>query len=174
VFELETKRLRLIPLNLDNLKLRLNDYQQMQRNLGLRPVLESCYGHFPYNQEVKQAIASAIKRIDRNPEAYLWHTFWQLAHKRENRIIGEFDFHDVPNVAGEVEFGFMTLPEYRNRGYMTEAARALIDWALQQNGVSALIAETEKRNKASQRVLEKLGARISEETESAYRWKIVR
>jgi RimJ/RimL family protein N-acetyltransferase len=57
---------------------------------------------------------------------------------------------------------------------MTEAARALIDWAFQQDGVSALIAETEKQNKASQRVLEKLGARIYEETESEYRWKIVR
>jgi ribosomal-protein-alanine N-acetyltransferase len=174
VFELETKRLRLIALDLDNLRLRLNDYQQMQRNLGLEPVLESSYGHFPYDQQVKQAIAFAIKQIEGNPEAYLWHTFWQLVHKGQNRIIGEFDFHDAPNEIGETEFGFMTLLEYRNHGYMTEAARALVGWALQQDGVSALIAETEKHNKASQRVLEKLGARICEETESAYRWKIVR
>jgi [ribosomal protein S5]-alanine N-acetyltransferase len=174
IFELETERLRLMALDLDNLRLRLNNYPQMQRNLGLEPVLESGYGHFPYQQQVDQAIAVAIKRIERRPEAYLWHTFWQLVHRQENRIIGEFDFHDVPNEAGETEFGFMTLPEYQNQGYMTEAARALLDWAFQQDGVSALIAETEKQNKASQRVLEKLGARIYEETESEYRWKIVR
>jgi RimJ/RimL family protein N-acetyltransferase len=173
VFELETERLRLIALDLDSLRLRLNDYQQMQRNLGLEPVLESSYGHFPYQQQVNQAIAFAIKQIEGNPEAYLWHTFWQLVHKQENRIIGEFDFHDAPNEIGEVEFGFMILPEYRNQGYITEATRSLIDWALQQDGVSALVAETEKRNQASQRVLEKLGARIFEETESAYLWKIV-
>jgi [ribosomal protein S5]-alanine N-acetyltransferase len=174
MFELETERLRLIALGLDNLRLRLNDYQQMQRTLGLKPVLESSYGHFPYDQQVDQAIAFAIKEIERSPEAYLWHTFWQLVDKRENRIIGEFDFHDAPNEAGEAEFGFMTLPEHRNHGYMTEAAQALIDWALGQDGVSALIAETDKLNKASQRVLEKFGAWTYEETESVYRWKIAR
>jgi [ribosomal protein S5]-alanine N-acetyltransferase len=172
VFELETERLRLIALDLDSLRLRLNNYPQMQRNLGLEPVLKSSYGHFPYEQQVNQAIACAIKRIERRPETYLWHTFWQLAHQQENRIIGEFDFHGAPDEAGEVEFGFMTLAEYRNQGYMAEAARVLVDWALQQDGVSALIVETEKHNKASQRVLEKLGARIYEETKSVYRWKI--
>jgi [ribosomal protein S5]-alanine N-acetyltransferase len=174
MFELETERLRLIALDIDNLRLRLSDYQQMQRNLDLNPVLESSYGHFPYDQQVEQAITFAIKEIERSPEAYIWHTFWQLVHKQENQIIGEFDFHDAPNEVGEVEFGFMTLPEYRNHGYMTEAAQALIDWALNQDGVSALIAETDKHNKASQRVLEKLGAWTYEETESVYRWKIGR
>jgi [ribosomal protein S5]-alanine N-acetyltransferase len=96
IFELETERLRLMALDLDNLRLRLNNYPQMQRNLGLEPVLESGYGHFPYQQQVDQAIAVAIKRIERRPEAYLWHTFWQLVHRQENRIIGEFDLHDVP------------------------------------------------------------------------------
>ncbi len=127
MFELETERLRLIALDIDNLRLRLSDYQQMQRNLDLNPVLESSYGHFPYEQQVKQAIAFAIKQIERRPEAHLWHTFWQLVDKRENRIIGEFDFHDTPDETGEAEFGFMTLPEYRSHGYMTEAARALTD-----------------------------------------------
>lgn len=174
MLELETERLRLIALDLDNLRLRLNDYQQVQRNLGLEPVLESSYGHSPYQQQVEQAIAFAIQQIERRPEAYLWHTFWQVVHKRENRVIGEFDFHDAPNDAGEAEFGFMTLPEYQNQGYMTEAARALIAWALRQDGVSTLIAETDKPNKASQRVLEKLGARIYQETETVYHWKIVR
>jgi RimJ/RimL family protein N-acetyltransferase len=173
-FELETERLRLIGLDPGNLRLRLNNYPQMQRNLGLEPVLESSYGRFPYEQQVNQAIAVAIKRIEGRPEAYLWHTFWQLVHRRENRIIGEFDFHGAPNETGEAEFGFMTLPEYQNQGYMTEAARALVNWALQQDGVSALIAETEKHNEASQRVLKKLGARIYEETKSAYHWKILR
>lgn len=174
MFELETERLRLIALDIDNLRLRLSDYQQMQRNLDLNPVLESSYGHFPYDQQVEQAITFAIKEIERSPEAYIWNTFWQLVHKQENQIIGEFDFHDAPNEVGEVEFGFMTLPEYRNHGYMTEAAQASIGWALNQDGVSALIAETDKHNKASQRVLEKLGAWTYEETESVYRWKIGR
>lgn len=40
---------------------------------------------------------------------------------------------------------------------MTEAVRAMCDWALKQNGVKHIIAETELDGFASQRILKRCG-----------------
>jgi RimJ/RimL family protein N-acetyltransferase len=137
------------------------------------PTSEPSYGDDSYNRGARQAIYSAIEHISQDEGAYLWYTFWQIVLRVENRIIGEFDFHHGPDENGIVSFGYMMRPEFRNQGYMTEAAEELVSWALKQTGVLALVAErVEKANLASQRVLEKLGARIYEETDEVYCWRI--
>jgi RimJ/RimL family protein N-acetyltransferase len=45
------------------------------------------------------------------------------------------------------------------RGYATEAARALLQWAFETSDLNRVQAETDTRNAASARVLEKLGFR---------------
>ena len=57
------------------------------------------------------------------------------------------------------EIGFMFDPRIQGRGYATEAARAIVDWAF-ANGFHRVIGRTEVRNAASARVLEKLGMRF--------------
>ncbi|MFQ8664983.1 GNAT family N-acetyltransferase [Anaerostipes caccae] len=46
---------------------------------------------------------------------------------------------------------------YEGNGYATEAVSAIIHWAVQQQGVTSIEAETEFKNVASQRILEKCG-----------------
>jgi [ribosomal protein S5]-alanine N-acetyltransferase len=58
---------------------------------------------------------------------------------------------------GEVELGYGTVSEHRNRGYATEAAAALVGWALGQPGVERVVARLAPDNVASVRVLEKAG-----------------
>jgi len=57
------------------------------------------------------------------------------------------------------EIGFMFDPRIQGRGYATEAARAIVDWAFAA-GFHRVIGRTEARNAASARVLEKLGMRF--------------
>ncbi|HXK14566.1 MAG TPA: GNAT family N-acetyltransferase [Gaiellaceae bacterium] len=57
-----------------------------------------------------------------------------------------------------VEVGFSIDPRQHGKGYATEAARALIDWAFDQ-GFHRVVGRLEARNTASARVLEKLGMR---------------
>jgi RimJ/RimL family protein N-acetyltransferase len=57
-----------------------------------------------------------------------------------------------------VEVGFSFDPRYQGKGYATEAARALVDWAFSR-GFHRVIGRLEPRNTASARVLEKLGMR---------------
>ena len=55
----------------------------------------------------------------------------------------------------ELRYGF--LPLAWGRGYGTEAARTLMLWAAKERGVRRFIAETEKDNVGSGRILGKLG-----------------
>lgn len=68
-----------------------------------------------------------------------------------------------PSDEAEVlDIGYWTHPEHFGKGYMTEAARAVIDLGFQTMGAKAIVAGTADWNKASQRVLEKLGFQVVE------------
>ncbi len=57
----------------------------------------------------------------------------------------------------KVSFGYTGAYAQWGKGYMTEAARACIDWSFQQPGVVRVYATTDVDNIPSQRVLEKAG-----------------
>jgi RimJ/RimL family protein N-acetyltransferase len=63
-------------------------------------------------------------------------------------------------------------PEYRNRGYMTETVRALVQWAFQQDNCKAVVAETLHDNLASQRVLQRAGMWLERAGENMLYWRI--
>jgi RimJ/RimL family protein N-acetyltransferase len=55
---------------------------------------------------------------------------------------------------------------------LTEAVKAMCDWALNQPDVKTVIAETDTDNQASHRVLEKCGMQQYEQTNGSIRWKL--
>jgi RimJ/RimL family protein N-acetyltransferase len=58
------------------------------------------------------------------------------------------------------EVGFVVHPAHQRRGYATEAARALLDFAFNTVALHRVIGRLEARNIASARVFEKLGMRL--------------
>ncbi|MFR9774881.1 GNAT family N-acetyltransferase [Micromonospora sp. MS34] len=64
-----------------------------------------------------------------------------------------------PPTDGSVEFGYGVAPSRRRRGYTTEAARALVAFALTLPGVTRVYATVDPANVPSVRVLEKAGLR---------------
>jgi ribosomal-protein-alanine N-acetyltransferase len=81
---------------------------------------------------------------------------WIAVAREANRVVGSAGFVGRPR-GGEVELGFGIAPESRGRGYATEAARALVEWALAQEGVERVVARCDADNAPSIRVLEKVG-----------------
>ena len=75
--------------------------------------------------------------------------------KTDATYIGDLGFKG-PARESTVEIGYGLLPAYEEKGYMTEAVQALIQWAF-NSGVVFVEAETDPDNKASQRILEKCG-----------------
>ena len=52
-------------------------------------------------------------------------------------------------------------PEHQRRGYATEAARAMIEYAFNQMHVERVVAMTDYTNTASEKVMQKLGMTIA-------------
>ena len=55
---------------------------------------------------------------------------------------------------------------------MTETLKIIIKWSFRHDEIKSVIAETNKDNKASQRVLEKGGMKKYKEEEKTYWYKI--
>jgi RimJ/RimL family protein N-acetyltransferase/sirohydrochlorin ferrochelatase len=164
--EISTTRLRLFPLDRENLRLSLEDPAQMEANLGLQVT-----GHGPEG-EVRDAVQHMLEKVERDAPNWLWYTNWQIALRETNRIIGGFCFKGPANAEGEVEIGYGIEPEHQSQGFMTEALREIAHWAFAQRGVRAIIAETERSNAASHRVLEGVGFVLGRESDSALWWSI--
>jgi [ribosomal protein S5]-alanine N-acetyltransferase len=81
---------------------------------------------------------------------------WIAIEPDEGVVVGSAGFVGKPK-GGEVELGYGIVEAHRNRGYATEAAGALVAWALAQPGIDSVIAHSEMENDSSTRVLEKLG-----------------
>jgi RimJ/RimL family protein N-acetyltransferase len=76
--------------------------------------------------------------------------------QEQPRLIGNGGFVSSPDKCGQVEIGYEIAPNYRNLGYATEAAQALIRLAFIQ-GARTVLAHTLDEDNASNAVLAKLG-----------------
>lgn len=82
--------------------------------------------------------------------------------RAEQRMVGFVNFHGAPGVndtrrASALELGWTVFPSDQRRGYATETALALMDWAAAEHGIRHFISATTPDNRASLRVHEKLG-----------------
>jgi [ribosomal protein S5]-alanine N-acetyltransferase len=86
---------------------------------------------------------------------------------RETRtMIGFIGFHTRPGAAylnsyapGGVEFGYTIFPEYRKKGYASEATQALMDWATREHGVKRFVVSISPANEPSLRLARKFSFR---------------
>jgi RimJ/RimL family protein N-acetyltransferase len=82
--------------------------------------------------------------------------------RRPRTMVGFVNFHGPPGVndiaaPGAVELGWTIFPKHRRKGYATETARALMDWAAREHGIRLFVSSTTADNAPSLRVHEKLG-----------------
>jgi [ribosomal protein S5]-alanine N-acetyltransferase len=170
-FSLTTNRLRLIPLDWEELKLCRGGRHVMEAHLDLNTTCAVMDAEI--SAILQEALEIMIQLVEEDEENYLWNTSWEIVLEEESRIIGGFCFQGAPDSRGEVQIGYVLQPEYRGKGYMTEALAGALTWAFEEHGVSAVIAETEKANSASSSVLKKIGMALFRETENTFWWKRV-
>lgn len=85
-----------------------------------------------------------------------WVHGYSLVERGSDAIVGSCGFKGPP-AEGVVEIAYGVSPAQRNRGYATEAAGALIEYAFRRDDVSVVRAHTLPDAGASQRVLAKCG-----------------
>ena len=162
--EHETRRLKLIPFTLELKKAALTDKQQIATCLQVR-VPENWPG-----PDIAEALPFLITRLEKQPYTPVWDGI--IVHKEDQAIIGDMGFKGPPDETGRVEIGYSIIPEYRNQGYATEMACRLIAWALQQPGVTSVIAECLHNNLGSIKVLEKAGMQRTALDGELLKWEI--
>jgi [ribosomal protein S5]-alanine N-acetyltransferase len=96
---------------------------------------------------------------------------WIAIERGERVVVGSAGFVGRPR-NGELELGYGIAEPYRNRGYATEAAGALVEWGLAKPGVTSVVARSAPENHPSTRVLEKLGFRRTGAEAGAVRWEV--
>ncbi|MDF3291845.1 GNAT family N-acetyltransferase [Streptomyces silvisoli] len=92
-----------------------------------------------------------------------WGLF-AILRAEDAMAVGGMGFHGPP-VDGVVEVGYDLSVSGRGAGWATDALRLLTGWTLRQPEVRTVLATTEPDNRASQRVLGRVGFRRVEDRE---------
>jgi len=85
--------------------------------------------------------------------------YWQLAVEREGRVIGDLYFALKSTASAGGEIGWTLHPDHFGRGYMTEAASALLAIVFGEIGLHRVQAVLDPRNTASAALCRRLGMR---------------
>lgn len=98
-----------------------------------------------------------LARVRASTVADPWTHGFALVHRADDAVIGSCGYKGPPDAEGMVEIAYGVTPEHQGRGYATEAARAMTDWAFSSGRVGVVRAHTLAEANASTRVLEKCG-----------------
>ncbi len=154
--------------------------------LELRPLPSAAAGALPDDRETAARLLSAALPTDW-PQADLLDVLplqaaaahgeehfgvWVIIERESKTVVGDIGFIGPPGEDGAVEIGYSIIPDRRGRGYATEAARVLVDWALREPGVGSVVAGCEKENLPSIRVLERIGFVLTSESDGQLRWQL--
>lgn len=151
---LYTERLVLLPITLPLVEAVLD---------GRRADAEALCG-FPFPKEwpgrvlVEQAFPCPLGRLRDDPASFVWGGRI-LVSRSEQMVVGSVILNGRPDATGTVEVGYGIVLGAQGRGYATEGSRAVVEWVLQQPGVTRVIAATMAWHRASIRVIEKCGMR---------------
>lgn len=163
---LETPRLTLMALTVQQMRWQRDDFARLEQALGLAASGQRL------EDELRPIVSRAISQMRRRPHHARWHCQWAAVLKEERRIVGSLAFKGPPNREEAVEIGYGFDPSYHNRGLATEAVGEMVRWALSEDGVETVIAETANMNVASMRVLQKVGFVITSATQRYLYWKV--
>ena len=130
---------------------RMSDADDIFDNYAADPEVTRYVTWRPYTDrsEVAPFLQSRLARWDSGEE----HS-WVIKRPQEDRIIGMIGCRVREHAA---DIGYVMSRNYWNRGYTTEAAKAIVDWASNLKFVYRVWAVCDVENKASSRVLEKVG-----------------
>ena len=111
--------------------------------------------------EFKDVFPYVVQQIRPNPDHAIWWTYLPI-DKEKRILLGTCGFKGPPDQNGMVEIGYEVASDFRNQGYATQIAHALIELAKKDHRVKVVQAHTMPERNASTRVLEKNGFQFVE------------
>src|SRR5215210_2852270 len=149
---LRTTHLSLAPWAPEHLLAMIDGAEQFEAKVGL-PLADGLREFF-VSGEVSTVWVENL-RASTSPDP--WRHGFAVVHRDDERIIGSAAFKGPPDDDGVVEIAYGIAPGYQGRGLATEAAGALVSFALERVDVRSIRAHTLPEPNASTRVLAKCG-----------------
>lgn len=125
--------------------------------------------------QTREEVCAWVKRMEPHEKAELspawlaqlevsspvdpWIHGFVLLDQETGSVVGRCGFKGPPGADGIVEIAYGVAPEHEGKGYATEAAEALVRYALADGSVRVIRAHTLSDSNASSRVLTKCGFR---------------
>jgi RimJ/RimL family protein N-acetyltransferase len=135
-----------------------DDFDAMHAMRSDAEVVRYLYGEVLSPEETRNLLAQKVASPAWTREGD-WLTV-AAVERASGVTVGDVSLRWVGERDRTAEIGFIFDPRHQGKGFATEAARALLDWAFGPAGLHRVIGRTEARNTASARVLEKLGMRL--------------
>lgn len=144
--DLETDRLHLRRVNAGDVKeiLMLRSNPETMQYIP-RPLLKT-------DEEALEHIAMIDQKIEANEGLN-----WAITLKESPQLIGIIGHYRIKPEHYRAEIGYMLLPAYHNKGYVTEAVKATIQYGFEKLKLHSIEAIIAPENYASAKVLEKNG-----------------
>ncbi len=92
------------------------------------------------------------------------YLYWVIRHKEGNQFVGLVSL-DLHHDGITTEISYQLLPKWWGYGYATEIVQHVISYAFKKLGLIKIVAETQSANKASCRLLKRIGMDLEETVE---------
>lgn len=121
---IQTDRLTIMPLTLQQLETGLSSMKQLSAALNL-PIVSDLFGG-----DAERAVKIKIEKMRAAaPASHAWFTYWLIVIDKEGIGAGLVGFKGKPDKSGAVEIGYGINSIFQGRGYMSEAVASMIEWA---------------------------------------------
>lgn len=152
---MQTKNLKLVPKTIDQVRAMIEAMTPSER---------------------AQLSADWLERFRISTSADPWVHGFSMVQLASDTVVGTCGFKAPPSADGFVEIAYGVVPEHQLKGYATEAAQALTNYAFASGKVRVVIAHTLPEPNASTHVLTKCGFRrigevIDPEDGLVWRWE---
>jgi RimJ/RimL family protein N-acetyltransferase len=169
---IETAQLRLVPFSPQQILALIEGVAEFEKQIGL-PATEGLRELFVSGDVSPAWLAQLRTATAADP----WVHGFAVVDRESQSVVGSAGFKGPPDGEGMVEIGYGIANGYRGRGYATEAAAALINFARENSNVRVVRAHTLPTPNASTRVLEKcgfacLGQVLDPEDGPVWRWEL--
>ncbi len=151
-------------------KISLDDVDLMQELYGSDKIMKYVTGKARTREET-------LIRLRRNIEQYETHGFglYTVYRKKDGTFIGRCGIEPVEkNGSIEGELAWMFNEESWGKGYGTEAAKCLIEFAFEKLKLPRLIANVEKGNRFSKKIIEHAGMDLIDDNETSLQYHLYR
>jgi [ribosomal protein S5]-alanine N-acetyltransferase len=131
---------------------RLDDAEALYK-LRSDPEVDRFLDYYPEDiDEAREWIAEAIDKSQKRAELH-----WAIASKDTDSVVGTCRFFRWSPTFCRAEIAYTLAHAYWNQGIMTRAIRAIVHYGFSHMALNRIQATVAVGNKASQRVLEKVG-----------------